>query len=126
MATRKSSPETDQRNDADLEIDLTGRCVLLVGGRRHHAVYFRQLVEGCNGKFVHHDGGMEDNLSRLSGLFRRADAVFFPVSCVSHAAQSMVKQLCRQWEKPYLPLRSSGSGAYAKALQSLVPQSLPV
>jgi len=112
--------------DAHVDLDLSGRCVLLVGGRRHHASHFRQLVEGCNGKFVHHDGGMEDNLSRLSGLFRRADAVFFPVSCVSHAAQNMVKQLCRQWEKPYLPLRSSGAGAYAQALQSLVPQSLPV
>lgn len=98
-------------------LDLTGRHVLLVGGRLHHASHFRQLVEGHNGTFAHHDGGMENNLSRLPGLFQQADAVFFPVSCVSHAAQNKVKQLCRQADKPYFPLRSSGSGAFASALE---------
>jgi hypothetical protein len=105
------------------QLDLSGHCILFVGGRRHHAAHFRRLVEDCNGRFEHHDGGMEDNLGRLGGLFRRADAVLFPVDCVSHAAQSRVKQLCRQWEKPYWPLRCSGSGAFLKALESIAAKA---
>jgi len=97
--------------------DLEGRCILLVGGRLHHASHIRQIVESHNGIFVHHDGGMENNLSRLTGCFRQADAVFFPVDCVSHAAQNKVKQLCRQWNTPYYPLRSSGTGSFSRALE---------
>ena len=97
--------------------DLTGHHILFVGGRRHHAAHFRQLVEACNGEFTHHDGGMEDNMRRLPGLFNQADAVLFPVSCVSHAAQDEVKRQCRRHEIPYMPLRSSGVGAFVQALE---------
>jgi hypothetical protein len=99
-------------------LNLAGRRILFVGGRRAHAAHLRQLVESCNGQFTHHDGGMEDNMRRLPGLFGQADAVLFPVSCVSHAAQTELKRLCRQREIPYLPLRSSGVGAFVQALQS--------
>ena len=64
-------------------INLSGQRILLVGGRRSHASHLRQLVSSCNGKLIHHDGGMEDSLHLLPGLFARADAVVFPVTDIS-------------------------------------------
>lgn len=98
-------------------IDLCGRCILFVGGRGQQVRHYRRLVESCNGTFAHHDGGLEENLGRLSGLFGQADAVLFPVDCISHNAHDEVKRLCRRWEKPYVPLRRSGLGAVMRALE---------
>jgi hypothetical protein len=44
--------------------------------------------------------------------------VFFPVDCVSHAAMSLIKRLCQQSGKPFLPLRSSGLTPFCGALCS--------
>lgn len=100
-------------------IDLCGRCILFVGGRSEQVQHYRRLVESLNGTFSHHDGGLEENLGRLHGLFGHADAVLFPVDCISHNAHDEVKRLCRRWEKPYLPLRRSGLGAVMRALETL-------
>jgi hypothetical protein len=99
--------------------DLCGRCILVVGGRHQHVSHLRQMVENFNGCFVHHDGGTEQSIGKLSNLFGRADAVLFPVKCVSHAAQNKVKSLCRRYDKPFVPLRRSGMEAYIEALESL-------
>jgi len=97
-------------------LDLCGRRILLVGGLRQRIGTFKKLVESRNGRFSHHDGGMEESMERLDGLFGRADAVLFPVDCVSHAALKKVKSLCRRWGKPYVPMRRSGIGAFTEAL----------
>ncbi len=34
-------------------------------------------------------------------------------------AQDVVKQLCRRWQKPYVPVRRSGLGAYRAALETV-------
>lgn len=100
-------------------LDLCGRCILFVGGRNQQMAHIRRIVETCNGVFSHHDGGVEESLNRLHGLMGRADAILFPVDCVSHSAQDAVKQLCRRWQKPYIPVRRSGLGAYLAALESV-------
>ncbi|HVI51973.1 MAG TPA: DUF2325 domain-containing protein [Candidatus Sulfotelmatobacter sp.] len=100
-------------------LDLHGRCILYVGGRQQQGAHFRQVVEGMNGRFAYHDGGMEHNLSRLSGMFQKADVVLFPVDNISHAGQRQVKQLCRQLNKPFLALRRCGSGSLLQALEGL-------
>ncbi|MDO8607409.1 MAG: DUF2325 domain-containing protein [Phaeospirillum sp.] len=100
-------------------LDLCGRCILFVGGRSQHLPHFRRLVEECNGTFTHHDGGFEESITKLHGLFGRADAVMFPVDCVSHSAHDEVKRLCRRWEKPFVPIRHSGMGAFIRALASV-------
>jgi len=100
-------------------LDLCGRCILVVGGRHQHVWHLRQMVEEFNGCFVHHDGGTEQSIGKLSNMCGRADAVLFPVKCVSHAAQNKVKTLCRRYDKPFIPLRSSGMEAYIQALESL-------
>lgn len=102
------------------KLDLCGRCILFVGGRHQQMTHLRRLVEDCNGVFSHHDGGVEESMSRLHGLFGRADAVLFPVDCVSHSAQDAVKQLCQRWQKPFVPVRRSGLAAYLAALETVV------
>jgi hypothetical protein len=100
-------------------MDLSGRTILYVGGRQQQGAHFRQVVEGMNGQFAYHDGGMEHNLNRLPGLFQKADVVLFPVDNISHAGQRQVKELCRQWNKPFLALRRCGSGSLMQALEVL-------
>ncbi|KIM00335.1 Membrane protein involved in colicin uptake [Paramagnetospirillum magnetotacticum MS-1] len=99
--------------------DLSGRLILYVGGRHQHVAHLRRLVEERGGGFVHHDGGVEQSMTKLANHLERADAVLFPVGCVSHQAQSKVKDLCRRFEKPFKPLRSTGIGAITQALESL-------
>lgn len=95
---------------------LQGTTLLYVGGRPSQIRQMRAVAESSGAVFLEHDGGVEDNASLLAGLVGRADAVLFPVDCVSHAAVSAVKPLCRQMDKPYLPLRSSGLGSFIAAM----------
>ncbi|ARJ67100.1 hypothetical protein WV31_16215 [Magnetospirillum sp. ME-1] len=103
-------------------LDLCGRCILFVGGRNQHLPHFRRLVEEAGGTFAHHDGGFEESMGRLHSLFGRADAVLFPVDSVSHGAHDEVKRLCRRWEKPFVPVRRSGLGAFIRALNTVAGQ----
>lgn len=104
-------------------LDLCGRCILFVGGRNQHLPHFRRLVEEAGGTFAHHDGGFEESMGRLHSLFGRADAVLFPVDSVSHSAHDEVKRLCRRWEKPFVPVRRSGLGAFIRALSTVAETS---
>jgi len=99
--------------------DLCGRCILYVGGRSVQVPHLQRLVSERNGVLIHHDGGVEDNIGRLPGLLGNADAVMFPVDCVSHAAHDQLKKLCRRWSKPFVPVRRSGLGAFIAALDTL-------
>jgi len=112
--------EPDPEDEAGGELDdLDGRTILFVGGRSQHIPHYRRLVEERNGTFLHHDGGVDDSIARLRGLFGRADAVLFPVDCVSHMAHDEVKKLCRRSGKPFVPVRRSGFGAFLVALDGV-------
>jgi hypothetical protein len=111
-ADRVGECDTQCRN-----LDLCGRCILFVGGRNRHIPHFRRFVEDSGGIFSHHDGGIEESISRLHWLCGRADAVFFPTDCISHRAQDEIKQLCRRWDKTLVPLRRTGLGAFIRALE---------
>ncbi|ATQ70094.1 MULTISPECIES: DUF2325 domain-containing protein [Methylosinus] len=100
-------------------MDLCGRCLLYVGGRPRTVGRLQQIVEQHNGSLIHHDGGMEDSRAMLSELVRRADAVFFPVDCVSHRAVDAVKSLCESRGIPYCPLRSASASAFERAITEL-------
>jgi len=95
---------------------LDGLSLLYVGGRPSQLGHLRSLGEQLGAQFLHHDGGVEDRSGLLAGLVSRADIVMFPVDCVSHEAALMVKRLCRQAAKPFLPLRSAGLGSFVAAL----------
>lgn len=95
---------------------LDGRSLLYVGGRTDKLGHLKAVAEGCGGHFLHHDGGVDDRSGLIAGLVSRADLIVFPVDCVSHEAVTLVKRLCRQMSKPYLPLRSTGLGSFVSAL----------
>ena len=92
--------------------------LLYVGGRPAQIGHLRALSERSGALFLHHDGGIEERGGLLPGLVGRADAVLFPVDCVSHTAMSLVKRLCRQAGKPLVPLRSGGLSPFCAALGS--------
>jgi hypothetical protein len=92
--------------------------LLYVGGRPARIGHLRELAERSGAEFLHHDGGIEEREGLLPGLVSRADAVVFPVDCISHAAMSLVKRLCQQAGKPFLPLRGAGLAPFCAALKT--------
>jgi hypothetical protein len=99
---------------------LLNLTLLYVGGRQDRIGHLRILAEDYGAVLLHHDGGVEERGGLLAGLVSRADAVLFPVDCVSHSAMLLVKRLCRQSDKPLLPLRSAGLAPFCAALGSAV------
>jgi hypothetical protein len=105
--------------DCGVPPDLAGRRILCVGGRNRLIEQYRELVARCNGRFEHHDGGVEDNRQRLGALLSAADAVVCPVDCVSHDAYYRLKRFCKRHRKPHVFLPSSGISAFVRALDSM-------
>jgi len=99
--------------------DLCGRCIAYIGGQTKQAAFFRDYVEKKNGQFLHHDGGLHDGQARLASIVAQADAVMFPVTCISHEATREIKKICMQQDKPFVPLRSQGLGAFTRGLDNL-------
>jgi hypothetical protein len=99
-------------------LDLTGITILYVGGRPHQVARLRLLVGQASGQLIDHDGGIEERPDLLAGLVSRADAAFFPVDCISHRAALLLKRLCQQSGKPYVPLRSASVASMLRALRS--------
>jgi hypothetical protein len=96
------------------------------GGRLAQVHRLQAFVEGAQAELLHHDGGMEERKGLLAGLVICVDAVFFPVDCISHDAAGILKRLCRQAGKPYLPLRSASLTSFIAALRRFERTALPV
>ncbi|WP_081768754.1 DUF2325 domain-containing protein [Herbaspirillum sp. RV1423] len=73
---------------------LADRCVLCVGGLTGARNHYRIAIEQHQGRFIHHDGGREDNLHRLQPMLNGADMVVCASGNISHNAYHLVKQLC--------------------------------
>ena len=110
LAAAEAQLSPPQSPDADgqrsLPATLKGARLLYVGGRPGHVHRIRTFVEEAQAEWLYHDGGVEERKGLLAGIVSRADAIFFPVDCISHDTVAVVKRLCRQAGKPYLPLRS--------------------
>lgn len=111
--------EKSDAGQAGSAINLGGACVVYVGGRTSHISHIRQLVEQANGRFHHHDGGLEDGDGRLEYVLGRGDVVMCPVDCVSHSACLKAKKFCKHAGKAFVPLRSSGLSSFAAGLREL-------
>jgi hypothetical protein len=90
--------------------------VLYVGGRRNLFDHLRAYAESRNVDLLLHDGGMEDSTTLLPALVGQAATILFPVDHISHTAVGLVKRLCREQGKAYLPLRSAGLASFLAAL----------
>lgn len=75
---------------------LVDRAVLCVGGRTASLPSYRRLVEDAGGRFMHHDGGEEDKLTRLDSTLDAADLVICQTGCISHNAYWRVKDHCKR------------------------------
>ena len=104
-------------------LDLDGRHIAYVGGLTGSVGKFRTLTENLNGRFSHHDGGLERNSTGLSRILGQADVVLCPVDCVSHGACLRAKRFCKQTAKTFVPLRSAGLSSFVAGLQEAVGQN---
>ena len=98
---------------------LSGKTLLYVGGRTHQVPKLKRLAEERGADLIHHDGGLAESAQSLAVLASRADAVLFPVDCVSHSAAKIVKRVCKQLGKNYFPLRRSGPASFAQFIEQL-------
>lgn len=105
------------KNNSDVpKCNLYGKCILYIGGRGGNICRMCDLVNKMNGRLIHHDGGKEDSLTKLKGAISSADAVIFPVDCVSHSSALEAKKLCKKMVKPYMPIRSSSLSSLVTGL----------
>lgn len=119
MLAREADPEK-----LTASAEGQGIPVLYVGGRRSLFERLRSLASRQGVTLLTHDGGIEDNNSLLPGLVSQAKAALFPVDCISHAAAGMVKRLCQEHEKPFVPLRSASLSSFLASVAdtSLLPE----
>jgi hypothetical protein len=94
----------------------SGRCVLYVGGRASLVAQYRELAQRLGVRLVHHDGGLEEALSRLPELIQSADAVICPTDCISHSAYYNLKSHCKRTGTPCLFFRGAGIASFATAI----------
>lgn len=95
---------------------LEGRCVLCVGGRSGQVEAYRAVVEGQGGRFLHHDGGVEENVHRIDANLAAADLVICQAGCISHGAYWRVKDWCKRRGKPCVFVKSAGVTAFSRSV----------
>ncbi len=100
--------------------DLCGKKILYVGGQHKMIPHYQRLVENYGGQFMHHDGGVEAARNLLPKMLGSADIVFCPVDCISHDACTCVKKMCKQYQKPFVLMRSSGLSTLARKIENIV------
>ncbi|WP_153109980.1 DUF2325 domain-containing protein [Propionivibrio limicola] len=103
------------RIDGEAET-LSGKCVLCVGGRSGAINSYREVVEGNGGRFMHHDGGREENLHRIDGALAAADIVICQVGCISHNAYWRVKEQCKRTGKPCMFVKNTGLSSFGRVV----------
>lgn len=93
---------------------LLGKCVLCVGGRSGAVNSYREVVENKGGRFMHHDGGREENIQRIDGALAAADIVICQVGCISHNAYWRVKEQCKRTGKPCMFVKNAGLTSFGR------------
>lgn len=99
--------------------------VLCVGGRTANIPIYREVVEHKGARFLHHDGGEEDSISKLSSDLTTADLVLCQVGCIGHNAYWRVKEHCKRHNKPCVFLKTPSRTALERALNVLDGDAVP-
>jgi hypothetical protein len=95
------------QHDPASSIDLSKRCVLVVGGLPKMEALYRRLIERNKGIFEYHDGRMSTGPKELVNQVRRADLVLCCIDHSSHTSALVVKKLCKKYKKPFRMLINS-------------------
>jgi len=104
------------------DIQLEGRSVLCVGGRASAVEHYRELVERLGGRFIHHDGGVEENFHRLESTLSSADEVICQAGCINHRAYWQVKDYCKKTGKTCIYARTPSVNAFDIALREIAAE----
>ena len=119
-ADMPQSPLPNELPTGDCAVDsLDGKCVLCVGGRSGAMDAYRDAVERQGGRFLHHDGGLEESLHRIDGALAAADLVICQTGCISHNAYWRVKEQCKRTGKPCLFVKRGGVSNFGRILADL-------
>lgn len=62
---------------------------------------------------------MSESTARLDAMIHRADAVLYPVDCVSHDACLRIKHLCKRTTKRFVPLRTASLACFLDGLREV-------
>ncbi|WP_434517005.1 DUF2325 domain-containing protein [Dechloromonas sp. ARDL1] len=116
VATQPANADLSRENAAE---SLYGKCVLCVGGRSGAMDAYRDAVERQGGRFLHHDGGLEESLHRIDGVLAAADLVICQAGCISHNAYWRVKEQCKRTGKPCLFVKRGGVSSFGRILADL-------
>ena len=103
--------------------ELNERSVLCVGGRQAVVPIYRQLIERTGGRFLHHDGGEEDAISKLDASLTAADLVICQTGCISHDAYWRVKDHCKRHGKRCVFVDKPSASSLQRALNGLTTTS---
>ena len=95
--------------------------MLCVGGRTASVPAYRQVIEKTGGRFLHHDGGEEDNPNQLDNTLAAADLVICQTGCISHDAYWRVKDHCKRTGKRCVFVDTPSRSSLERALQGLQP-----
>lgn len=98
---------------------LDERSVLCVGGRPAVVPIYRQLIERTGGRFLHHDGGEEDAVTKLDASLAAADLVICQTGCISHDAYWRVKDHCKRHNKRCVFVDKPSASSLRRALGHL-------
>ena len=99
-------------------VNVTGKCVLCVGGRSGAVDAYRQVIEQRGGRFLHHDGGLEESLQRIDAALAASDLVICQAGCISHNAYWRVKEQCKRTGKRCLYLKSAGVSGLSRLIEA--------
>jgi hypothetical protein len=100
------------------DFDLCSKRVLIVGGISRMEALYRRLIENSGGVFEYHDGYMNGGAKQLESRLKRSDIVLCPVSCNSHAACALVKNLCKKHNKPVHMLANFSLSAVSQVIRA--------
>jgi hypothetical protein len=98
---------------------LRGQCVVYVGGRPQTTAILARLMAAAGGELLVHDGGIEDRKGMLAAMVSRAQAVAFPVDCISHNAMHVAKTLATRSAIACHPLRTASIASFVELLHRL-------
>ncbi len=110
---------------AQAAVSLADRCVLCVGGLTGARNHYRAEIEIRAGRFLHHDGGREDNLHRLTPMLAAADIVVCASGNISHNAYHLVKSTCKKLGKPCVLVKGTGIASFLDGLGHLAAEDAP-
>jgi Uncharacterized protein conserved in bacteria (DUF2325) len=117
-SNRQAFAEPDAAPQESPLPDLGDKAVLCVGGRRAIVPIYRQLIERAGGRFLHHDGGEQESVSRLDATLAAADLVICQTGCISHDAYWRVKDHCKRTGKRCVFVENPSASALSTKLAS--------